>query len=512
MAEQVEYEITLKDMLTPKLKEAEAETSVFEQKLHQAGNAAEGIGGKLMSGLKMLGIGFAFFKGAEMIKDGMEAVEKLHQAQAQVAAGLESTGHAAGLTAKDLDELAKQASASSLYGRAALTSMQSVLLTFPSITKATFPQATEAIMNMSTRLGNDLNSSAIQVGKALQDPIKGITALRRVGVNFNEAQTEMVKKMVLTGHTAQAQAYILKELQTEFGGSAKAAFEADPSARFNKAMKAGTMTMGEAAMAIKEELQPALLKLAQGFITVAGWVKDSVHWMGEHKDIVVGIAAALGIMAGYYTIVTVATTVWTTAQWLLNTALTANPIGLVVAAIGVLVGAIVYAWNHFVGFRAVVMGLWGVLKEFASIVTDVFLGVGKTIHGVTTFNIDEIKSGATQAASAMYDAGTRIGSAYKQGHDAVMADFAKEQSAGKAGAVTVKAKGTAPSQAETPKDISPKGATGQKVTTINVTIGNLIEKFSVQTTTISEGAGKVRELVAQALLSAVNDSQITAGI
>lgn len=64
----------------------------------------------------------------------------------------------------------------------------------------------------------------------------------------------------------------------------------------------------------------------------------------------------------------------------------------------------------------------------------------------------------------------------------------------------------APSTGET------KGVSGSKVTTINISIGKLIEEFKIQTTTVGEGAGKVRELVAQALLSAVNDSQITAGV
>lgn len=57
-----------------------------------------------------------------------------------------------------------------------------------------------------------------------------------------------------------------------------------------------------------------------------------------------------------------------------------------------------------------------------------------------------------------------------------------------------------------------KGVSGSKVTTINISIGKLIEEFKIQTTTVGEGAGKVREMVAQALLSAVNDSQITAGV
>jgi tape measure domain-containing protein len=54
--------------------------------------------------------------------------------------------------------------------------------------------------------------------------------------------------------------------------------------------------------------------------------------------------------------------------------------------------------------------------------------------------------------------------------------------------------------------------TGSKSTTINITIGKLIEEFKVQTTTVGEGASKIKEKVAESLLSAINDSQVVAGI
>jgi phage-related protein len=76
---------------------------------------------------------------------------------------------------------------------------------------------------MATALGEDTKSASIQLGKALQDPILGVTALRRVGVNFNNDQREVIKNLVETGHQLDAQKLILKELNVEFGGSAAAA-------------------------------------------------------------------------------------------------------------------------------------------------------------------------------------------------------------------------------------------------------------------------------------------------
>jgi hypothetical protein len=76
------------------------------------------------------------------------------------------------------------------------------------------------------RLGTDLKGSAVQLGKALNDPIAGVGALSRVGVTFTETQKDMIKTMVEAGNVAGAQTLILDELGKEFGGSAKAL--ADP--------------------------------------------------------------------------------------------------------------------------------------------------------------------------------------------------------------------------------------------------------------------------------------------
>ncbi len=75
-----------------------------------------------------------------------------------------------------------------------------------------------------------------------------------------------------------------------------------------------------------------------------------------------GAVVALGLQTVWTNLATAATSLWTGAQWLLNAALTANPIGVVVMAIAALVAGVIYAWYHFESFRAGVMGVWEVLK------------------------------------------------------------------------------------------------------------------------------------------------------
>ena len=86
-----------------------------------------------------------------------------------------------------------------------------------------FNQTTGIMADMSVALGQDTNSSAIQLGKALNDPIKGITALSRVGVSFTEGQKDQIKSLVESGKRTKAQKLILRELNSEFKGSAEAA-------------------------------------------------------------------------------------------------------------------------------------------------------------------------------------------------------------------------------------------------------------------------------------------------
>lgn len=85
---------------------------------------------------------------------------------------------------------------------------------------------------------------------------------------------------------------------------------------------------------------------------------------------------------------------WTAVQWLLNAALTANPIGLVVAGIALLVGGIVLAYNKSETFRNIVQGLWGGIKTLAGWLVTAFLKftpLGIVISAVTK-NFDGIKA------------------------------------------------------------------------------------------------------------------------
>lgn len=158
----------------------------------------------------------------QTVQKSVTAFANQEKVESQLNAVLKSTKNAAGLTAAEIKKMAAEFQKTTTFGDEAVLSAQNLLLTFTKIGKDVFPDATETVLNMSVAFGQDLKSSAVQLGKALGDPIRGITALQRVGLVFTEQQKETVKQLVSTGKTMEAQKLILKELETQVGGSARA--------------------------------------------------------------------------------------------------------------------------------------------------------------------------------------------------------------------------------------------------------------------------------------------------
>src|SRR5262245_24261391 len=189
------------------------------------------------------------------IAGGVADAREQAQIMAQTEAVIKSTGDAAGVSAQHVADYASSLSAAagkSLFGDAQIQQSTNLLLTFTEIKGATLDAATAISVDMAQALGGAPKDAAIQLGKALNDPINGVTALTRVGVTFSDQQKEQIKTMQLAGDTAGAQAVILAELNKEFGGSAEAAAKADGGmAQFKD-------SLGETFEAVGTKLLPVL--------------------------------------------------------------------------------------------------------------------------------------------------------------------------------------------------------------------------------------------------------------
>lgn len=227
--------------------------------------------GKVDKGLgrlaKSAGIAAAGFFGARALISGFQSLIDVTKQQvlveAQLNAVLKSTAGIAGLTAKELTGMASALSKQTRFGDEAIIKAQSLMLTFTKVGKDVFPDAIETVLNMSEAMGQDLQQGVIQVGKALNDPILGVTALRRVGVQLSKQQEDLVRKFTETGDIASAQKIILEELETQFGGVAKAAGET-----LGGSLDQMKNAVGDAGEAIGEALSPAIIGVS-GFFTDA---------------------------------------------------------------------------------------------------------------------------------------------------------------------------------------------------------------------------------------------------
>jgi hypothetical protein len=180
----------------------------------------------------------------------MTSAREAERSSKKLDAVLTSTGGAAGVT--DFEDDATIGAAG-------------VLATFTQIRGDTFKSAIVAAQDLSAVMGQDLQSSVVQVGKALNDPIKGITALSRVGVSFSEQQKQQIKQMMQVGDIAGAQAVILGELQKEFGGAAQAV--SDPFTRMGN-------VIGDIGESIGGAILPTLQAVAE---MVASQVLPSIE-------------------------------------------------------------------------------------------------------------------------------------------------------------------------------------------------------------------------------------------
>ena len=170
-----------------------------------------------VAGVAAAAIGVGLF--VKTIKNTIEQ----ERVVAQLNQTLKSTGRFSKESSKGLQAYAAHLQTVSTFGDEAIIASQSLMLTFTQIGKKIMPRAQQAVLDVATAMGTDLKSASIQVGKALNDPIEGMSALSRSGITFSKEQKELVKNMVAVGDSAGAQILILKELEVQFGGSAKAA-------------------------------------------------------------------------------------------------------------------------------------------------------------------------------------------------------------------------------------------------------------------------------------------------
>lgn len=344
-----------------------SDTAQAEQGLsHFAGS----IGKTLKDNVVQLGAAFAAVTG--VIYSSIAAYQESEAVLAQTDAVLKSTAGAAGMSRDALIDLSKALQQQTTYSDEAVLSTENLLLTFTNIHKETFPLATKAVLDMSTALGEDTKSAAIQLGKALQDPILGITALRRVGVAFTESQKEQIKTLVESGQTLQAQQMILKEISTEFGGSATAAAQT-----YAGQMEQLKNNVNDLQEILGKGFLDTLNQVSGGMGGISEKVKELNDFLTKHQDILKATIVAILIVAAAFGALFVAALV-----------AVAGIAGLVILAIGAIAAVIGFLgtmiYLHWGQIKAKTEEVWnGIVNTFNNVKKAIITFISDFVTGLT---------------------------------------------------------------------------------------------------------------------------------
>ncbi len=208
-------------VITADAKQAQKALGNLERTAGSTGKKTEGALSGIQRGLVGLGA-------AGLAVGAFKAFEDSERIARQTEAVLKSTGNQAGVTVGELDKLTDALSKKGGVDDELIQSGENMLLTFTKVRNEAgkgndiFTQATEAANDYAAATGTDVVAANKMLGKALNDPIKGLAALTKAGVSFTQQQKDQIKEMVESGDTLGAQKIILREFATEYGGSLEA--------------------------------------------------------------------------------------------------------------------------------------------------------------------------------------------------------------------------------------------------------------------------------------------------
>jgi len=355
------------------------------KKAQQEFKQLETVGQKAQFAIKKAAIPAALAVGALAAagKSALAAGEEVNSANArigQIAKSMDIFGESTDYVQKRLVKLAEAQGVELGISNLTIKATQAKLLTFRNLAKSAnvvggaFDRANKAALDMAAAGFGSAEGNAVQLGKALENPIKGIAALAKSGVTFTEQEKEKIKTLVESNKMLEAQDMVLKAIENQVGGTAAAT--ADDSKKMGEAFAQVSQAIGMTLLPILEAVTPILLGIA--------------NWAKENPGTFTKVAAAIGGIA--------------LAILAINFAMSANPLTLIALGIGALIAGVVIAYNRFEGFRKIVDILFAGLKTgigqaidnfkmMLDVVKGIFNGIGSAWNntfGKISFSIPNI--------------------------------------------------------------------------------------------------------------------------
>jgi phage-related protein len=310
----------------------------FAKKVDRAGKAA---------GRAFIGIA----GGAIMAAKGLEEAEI---ASAKLNNVLSSMGYEKSV--KRVDAYAESLQNLTAVDADVIKATQTKLATFANLTKTVdtaggaFDRATVAALDLAAAGFGSAETNAVQLGKALEDPIKGITALARSGVTFTEQEKEKIKVLVESGQILEAQNMVLGAIEKQVGGTAAAS--ASSFDKIKLSLDGVADAIGVGILPLIDMLTPKL----QAFSA----------WAAENSTLLSTVVLVVGALTGALYALSLVIKAVTIVQTVFNAVMLLNPIGLVVLAVAALAAGFVLAYKKIEPFRDLVDSIYRGIKNIGS--------------------------------------------------------------------------------------------------------------------------------------------------
>jgi tape measure domain-containing protein len=317
-----------------------------------------------------------------------------------------------------------------------------------------------------------------------------------------------------------------------------------PGGQFFELMDKQSQTVGGRWSTLKDGASALGLEIGNGLLPMMSLAVDRLtglvgvatkayHWIGENRTIFEALGVAIGFGAtawGLYTLSvnagSIATSVFTAGQWLLNAALTANPVGIVVVALSALVGGLYLAWQKSEAFRGSVLGLWNagktVFRNLADSAIQYLGGLGDILGGVFNFDPEQIKKGLGNTLGGLKSFYTGAGEGVSESFNAgfakgispemIMPVAPGPNSTGALGAGVASAKAGAANTNSIKAGIANVQGDAKQAKNLTVSIDKMIEGgFHVTTNNMKEGARDIQKMIEEVLIRAVHDTELLGG-
>lgn len=431
-----------------------------------------------------------------------------------------------------------------------VTKAGKVLLAFGTAQDKLIPTL-RTIGDISAGTGKDFNELAVIYGKARVAGTlyaEDINQLVEAGVpimgEFAKALgvTEgQVKKMASEGKLKFSDLETAFENLTGSGGL------------FFNLMEKQSQTVGGKLSTLVGKSQLLGIALGESMLPGLGVLADFALALIDNTELLKTIGLVVGIGAAAWALYNIPlaisiiqTKLLAAGQFLLNIALNANPIGLIVAGVALMAAGFLIAWRHSETFRAGIMGVWASMKivfdnisgtflnlptliieafqEIPQAFSDIFSGIGSVIKAVLTGDFAAIpdllkEAGKNVLKSNPFTAvGLKVGQSLLAGtkagfskgfQDEIAASALEDAAAGEGALSTVSDPTQAIAGAETAKDIGVTTVSAKAPRVINITIGALVNEFTVVAENLNESANQVEAKVIEMFLKAVNDAQLS---